>query len=325
MSLVRRQFLRLAAGALAAPAVSRQVWSQAYPARPVRIIVGWPAGGVADIVARLTGQWLSERLGQPFVIENRVGAATNIATEAVVRAPADGHTLLLATAANAVNATYYEKLNFNFINDIAPVASIVDFEPGHGGQPVVSGQDGSRVHRLCQGEPRQGQHGIGRQRQSEPIAGELFKMMTGVDMFHVPYRGDPPAITDLVGGQVQVYFGTMGGSIEHIRAGKLRPLAVTSATRLQVLPDVPTMGDFLPGYEASSWQGLVAPRNTPAEIVDALNKLINAALVDPRMTARFAELGVTVLPGSPADFGKLIAGDIEKWARVVKFAGIKSD
>jgi tripartite-type tricarboxylate transporter receptor subunit TctC len=267
---------------------------------------------------------LSARLDQPFVVENRVGAATNIATEAVIRASADGYTLLFATAANASNATFYEKLNFNFINDITPIAGIVDaplvmvVNPAF---PTKTVPDFIRYVKANPGKVSMASAGSG---NPNHLAGELFKMMTGVDMLHVPYRGDAPAITDLIGGQIQVYFSTMRSSSEYIKAGKLRPLAVTTAARLEGLPDIPIMGDFLPGYEASAWQGLVAPKNTPAEIVNLLNKLINTALVDARMKARLVELGLTVLPGSPADFGK-IANDTEKWAKVIKFAGIRPD
>lgn len=325
MTLRRRQFLQLGAAAMAATAGSPVVWAQTYPTRPVRIIVGFPAGGAADIVARIVGQWLSEQLGQPFIIENRVGAATNIATESVIRAPADGYTLLFATAANAVNATVFERLNFNFISDIAPIASIANSPLVIVVNPSFSAKTVPEL--IANAKANSGRLSVASGSNGTPphVAGELFKMMAGIDMLHVPYRGDTPAITDLIGGQVQVYFGTVGGTIEHVRAGKLRPLAVTTTTRLEVLPYIPTVGDFLPGYEALSWQGLVAPKNTQAEIVDRLNKTINAALVDPRMKARLAELGLTVLPGSPADFGKLIANDTEKWAKVIKFAGIKPD
>ena len=322
--LPRRQFLQFAAAAVAATASSPVAWAQGYPARPVRIIVGWPAGGGADIVARLLGQWLSERLGQPFVVENRVGAATT-SQPSVIRSPADGYTLLFATAANASNATFYEKLNFNFISDTVPIASIVDsplvmlVNPS---LPAKSVPDFIAYAKANSGKVNMASAGSG---NPNHLAGELFKMMTRVDMLHVPYRGDAPAISDLIGGRVQVYFGTMGSSIEHIRAGKLRPLAVTTATRLEVLSNIPTVGDFLPGFEASAWQGLVAPKNTPAEIANLLNKLINTASVDPTIKARFAELGLIVLPGSPADFAKLIADDTAKWAKVIKFAGIKPD
>jgi tripartite-type tricarboxylate transporter receptor subunit TctC len=323
--LPRRQFLQFGAAAMAATASSPVAWAQSYPTRPVHIIVGWPAGGGADIVARLLGQWLSERLGQPFVVENRVGAATNIATETVIRSPADGYTLLFATAANASNATFYEKLNFNFISDIVPIASIVDsplvmlVNPSF---PAKTVPDFIAYAKANSGKVNMASAGSG---NPNHLAGELFKMMTRVDMLHVPYRGDAPAITDLIGGRVQVYFGTMGSSIEYIRAGKLRPLAVTTATRSEVLPDIPTVGDFLPGFEASAWQGLVAPKNTPGEIANLLNKLINTALVDPTIKVRFAELGLIVLTGSPAEFAKLIADDTAKWAKVIKFAGIKPD
>jgi tripartite-type tricarboxylate transporter receptor subunit TctC len=280
---------------------------------------------VADIVARLMAQWLSERLGQPFVVENRTGAATNLATEAVIRAPADGYTLLWATGANATNATFYQKLNFNFISDIAPIASIIDLPLVMVVKPSFPAKTVSEFIAYAKSNPGKVNMASAGSGNPNHIAGELFKMMTGIDMLHVPYRGDPPAITDLIGGQVQVYFSTLGTSIEYIRAGKLRPLAVTTATRLEVLPDIPPVGDFLPGYEASSWQGLVGPKNTSAEIVDMVNKLINTALVDPRMKARFAELGVMVLSGSPVDFEKLIASDTEKWAKVIRFAGIKPE
>ena len=325
MNLCRRQLLQFGAAALAATAGSSVAWAQAYPTRPVRVIIGWPAGGVADIIARLMGQWLSERLGQPFVVENRTGAATNLATEAVIRAPADGYTLLWATGANATNATFYQKLNFNFISDIAPIASIIDVPLVMVVKPSFPAKTVSEFIAYAKSNPGKVNMASAGSGNPNHIAGELFKMMTGIDMLHVPYRGDPPAKTDLIGGQVQVYFSTLAPSIEYIRAGKLRPLAVTTATRLEVLPDIPPVGDFLPGYEASSWQGLVGPKNTSAEIVDMVNKLINTALVDPRMKARFAELGVMVLSGSPVDFEKLIASDTEKWAKVIRFAGIKPE
>jgi len=291
----------------------------------VRIIVGFPAGGVTDIIARVTGQWLSERLGQQFVIENRPGAATNIATEAVIRAPADGYTLLLANATNAINATLYERLNFDFIRDVVPIASIVETPFVMVVNPSFSAKTVPEFIEYAKANPGKLSMASAGSGSAPHVAGELFKMMADINMLHVPYRGDAPAITDLIGGQVQVYFATMGGSIEYIRGGKLRPLAVTTTTRSAALPDIPTMADFLPGYEATAWLGLVAPKNTPAEIAEKLNKEINTALADPRTKARFAELGLTVLPGSRADFEKLIANDIEKWAKVIKFAGAKPD
>jgi tripartite-type tricarboxylate transporter receptor subunit TctC len=325
MRLCRRQFLHLAAGATTLPAVSRIARAQIYPTRPVRIIVGFPAGGVTDITARVTGQWLSERLGQPFVIENRPGAATNIATEAVIRAPADGYTLLLANATNAINATLYERLNFDFIRDVVPIASIVETPFVMVVNPSFSAKTVPEFIEYAKANPGKLSMASAGSGSAPHVAGELFKMMADINMPHVPYRGDAPAITDLIGGQVQVYFATMGGSIEYIRGGKLRPLAVTTTTRSAALPDIPTMADFLPGYEATAWLGLVAPKNTPAEIAEKLNKEINTALADPRTKARFAELGLTVLPGSRADFEKLIANDTEKWAKVIKFAGAKPD
>jgi tripartite-type tricarboxylate transporter receptor subunit TctC len=325
MRLCRRQFLHLAAGAATLPAVSRIARAQIYPTRPVRIIVGFPAGGVTDITARVTGQWLSERLGQQFVIENRPGAATNIATEAVIRAPADGYTLLLANATNAINATLYERLNFDFIRDVVPIASIVETPFVMVVNPSFSAKTVPEFIEYAKANPGKLSMASAGSGSAPHVAGELFKMMADINMPHVPYRGDAPAITDLIGGQVQVYFATMGGSIEYIRGGKLRPLAVTTTTRSAALPDIPTMADFLPGYEATAWLGLVAPKNTPAEIAEKLNKEINTALADPRTKARFAELGLTVLPGSRADFEKLIANDTEKWAKVIKFAGAKPD
>jgi tripartite-type tricarboxylate transporter receptor subunit TctC len=325
MRLRRRQFLHLAAGATTLPAVSRIARAQIYPTRPVRIIVGFPAGGVTDIIARVTGQWLSERLGQQFVIENRPGAATNIATEAVIRAPADGYTLLLANATNAINATLYERLNFDFIRDVVPIASIVETPFVMVVNPSFSAKTVPEFIEYAKANPGKLSMASAGSGSAPHVAGELFKMMADINMPHVPYRGDAPAITDLIGGQVQVYFATMGGSIEYISGGKLRPLAVTTTTRSAALPDIPTMADFLPGYEATAWLGLVAPKNTPAEIAEKLNKEINTALADPRTKARFAELGLTVLPGSRADFEKLIANDTEKWAKVIKFAGAKPD
>jgi len=325
MKLPRRNFLHLAAGAAALPAVSRIAWAQAYPARPVRIIVGFAAGGGGDITARLIGQWLSERLGQQFIIENRPGAASNIATEAVVRAPADGYTLLLVGAFNAVNATLYDKLNFNFVRDITPVAGIVVYPNIMLVNPSVPAKTVPELIAYAKANPGKltmASSGIG---SPAHVAGELFKMMAGVDMVHVPYRSAGPALTDLLGGQAQIAFPSMPSSIEYVRAGKLRALAVATATRSDELPGIPTVSEFLPGYEASSWFGLGAPKATPAEIVDKLNNEINVGLVDPKMKARLADLGETPFPGSPADFGKFIAAETEKWAKVVKFAGIKAE
>ncbi|SRR6266851_3608849 len=323
MKLLRRKFLHLAAGAAALPAVSRIARAQAYPTRPVRIVVGFPAGGVADIFARLIGQWLSERLGQPFIIENRPGASGNIGTEAVVRAAPDGYTLHLTGASDAINATIYEKLNFNFIRDIAPVASLVKVPLVMVVNPSVPAKSVPEFIAYAKANPGKINLASAGNGTSLHVAGELFKMMAGINMLHVPYRGAAPAITDLIGGQVQVMFDVMPSSIEYVRAGKLRALAVTTALRSEALPEVPTVGDFVAGYEASTWFGVAAPRNTPTEMVDVLNREINAGLADPKMKARLADLGGTVLPGSPADFGKLIADETEKWAKVIKFAGIK--
>ena len=325
MSLARRRFLQLTAGAVALPVVSHIAAAQAYPTRPVRIIVGFASGGTLDIIARLLGQWLSERLGQPFVVENRPGGGGNIGTDAVVRAPPDGYTLLLVGSPNMINAALYEKLNFNFIRDIAPVASI-DRTPlvmeVNQSFPARSVPEFIAYAKAKPGKINMASAGTG---TGQHVAGELFKMMAGVDMTHVPYRSAGPALTDLIGGQVQVMFDSLPASIEHIRTGRLRALAVTTATRLDALPDIPTVADFVPGYEASAVHGIGAPKNTPTEIVDRLNKEINAALADPKMVARLADLGLTVLPGSPADFGKLIAEETEKWGKVVKFSGAKPD
>jgi tripartite-type tricarboxylate transporter receptor subunit TctC len=319
----RRQFLRLAAGAAALPAMPCLAWAQAYPSRPVHWIVGFTPAGGNDIVARLMGQWLSERLGQPFVIENRPGAGTNIATEVVVNAPPDGYTLLLANLANAINATLYERLNFHFIRDIAPVAGISQAPLIMVVNPSVPAKTVSEFIAYAKANPgkvNMGSAGIG---SAGHLAGELFKMMAAVSLVHVPYRGNAPALTDLIAGQVEVVFPSAASSIEYVKTGKLRGLAVTGATRLEALPDLPTVGESIPGYEASSLYGIGAPRNTPAEIVGKLNKEVNAALADPKMRARLADLGGTPLPGSPAQFGKLIVDETEKWGKVIKFAGIK--
>jgi tripartite-type tricarboxylate transporter receptor subunit TctC len=325
MKLPRRKFFHLAAAAAALPAVSRLARAQDYPKRPVRLIVGFAAGGTTDITARLIGQWLSERLGQQFIIENRTGAATNIATEAVVRAPADGYTLLLVTASNAINATLYDKLSFNFIRDIAPVAGVIRYPLVMQVNPSFPAKTVPEFISYVKSNPGKISYGSGGIGTSIHVASELFKMMAGVDMIHVPYRGGAPAMTDLMAGQVQVVFNPVPESMEFIRAGKLRPLAVTTATRSEVLPDVPTVGDFVPGYEASALQGIGAPKNTPADIVDKLNKEINAGLVDPKLKARFADLGAAVFPGSPSDFAKFIVTETEKWAKVIKFSGAKAD
>ena len=325
MRLPRRRFLYLAAGAVALPAVSRIAWAQTYPARPVRLIVGFAAGGAADTLAHLIGQWLSERLGQSFVVENRTGAGGNIATEVVVRAPADGYTLLSVSSPNAINATLYDKLDYNFIRDIAPVASTIRLPSVMAVNPSLPARTVPEFIAYAKANPGKismASAGIG---STGHVAGELFKMMAGVNMVHVPYRGEAPALIDLLGGQVQVMFPTAVASVQYVRAGKLRALAVTTATRSDALPDIPTLGEFVPGYEASTWYGIGAPKNTPGEIVETLNKEINAALADPKMQARLADLGATVLPSSPSDFGKLIAEETEKWAKVIKFAGIKAE
>jgi tripartite-type tricarboxylate transporter receptor subunit TctC len=325
MKLPRRQFLHLAAGAAALPAVPRIAWVQAYPTRPVRIIVGQAAGSGSDTAARLIGQWLSERLGQQFIIENRPGAAGNIATEAAVRAPPDGHTLLLVNAGNAINATLYDKLNFNFIRDIAPVAGIFRVPQVMEVNPSVPAKTVSEFIAYAKANPgkvNMASAGIG---SAHHVAGELFKFMTGVDMVHVPYRGTTPALTDLLAGQAQVMFDVTPSSTPHIRAGKLRALAVTTTTRADVLPEIPIMGEFVPGYEASAWLGFGAPKDTPAAIIGMLNREVNAGLADPAIKTRIADLGGAVLAISPAEFGKLITDETEKWAKVIKFANIKPE
>jgi tripartite-type tricarboxylate transporter receptor subunit TctC len=325
MKLPRREFLHLATGAAALTALSSVARAQTYPSRPVRIIVPFPPGGANDILARMIGQWLQERLGKPFVIENRPGAGSNIGTEAAVRAPPDGYTLLLVATPNAINATLYDKLNFDFIRDIAPVASfsrvpiVMEINPS---VPAKTVPEFIAYAKANAGKVNMASSGTG---ASPHLAGELFKMMAGVDMVHVPYRGSAPALTDLLGGQVQVMFDLTPSSIGHIKAGKLRALAVTTATRLEALPDIPTVGDFVPGYEASTWQGIGAPKNTPAEIVDRLNKEINAGLANPKIKAQLADMGATGFASSPADFRTLIAEETEKWAKVVKFSGAKPD
>jgi tripartite-type tricarboxylate transporter receptor subunit TctC len=325
MKLPRRQFLHLAAGAAALPAVSRIARAQAYPTRPVRIIVGFAAGGAADIIARLMGQWLSERLGQPFIVENRPGAATNIAAEAVVKSAPDGYTLLLFGSSSTINATLYHKLPFNLVRDIAPVAGtnrvpfVMEVNPS---VPAKSVPEFIAYAKANPGKLTMASGGTG---SATHVSGELFKMMTGVDMLHVPYRGGAPALTDLISGQVHIMFDAMPTSIEYIRAGKLRALAVTTATRSEALPELPTVSDFVPGYETSNVGGFGAPKNTPTEIIDRLNKEINAALADPKIKARLADLGAVPMPMSAADFGKLIAEETEKWGKVIRALNIKAD
>ena len=321
----RRQFLHLAAGAAALPAVSRMAWAQAYPSRPVRIIVAAAAGGSNDILARLVGQSLSERLGQPFVVENRPGAGGNIGTESVVRAPPDGYTLLAVLTGNAINTTLYDKLNFNLTRDIVPVAGIfrgsyvVVVNPS---VPAKTIQEFITYAKSYPGKINMASAGTG---TGPHVAGELFNIMSGANMVHVPYRGGGPALNDLLGGQVQVYFAISAGAIGYISTGKLRALAVTTAARSELLPDIPTIAEFLPGYEASAWLGLGAPRGTPTEIVEKLNKEIDAALADPKLRARLAGLGGTLLALPAADFGKLIADETEKWAKVIRAANIKAE
>jgi tripartite-type tricarboxylate transporter receptor subunit TctC len=322
----RRQFLHLAAGAATLPVVSRIASAQTYPARPVRIIVGQAAGSGSDTVARLIGQFLSERLGQPFVIENRPGAGGNIATEAVVRSPPDGYTLLLVNSANTINTTLYDRLNFDFIRDIAPISEIARFSFVMEVNPSVPTRTLPEFIAYAKANPGKINMASAGSGSTHHVAGELFKMMAGVEMVHVPYRGSSPALTDLLAGQVQVMFDATPSSLPHIRAGKLRPLAVTTATRLEVLPDVPTVGDFVPGYEASSWLGFGAPKNMPAAVVDWLNKEINLAISDSAIKARLVDLGGLVLPpSSPAEFGTFLASDTEKWGRVIRTANIKPE
>jgi tripartite-type tricarboxylate transporter receptor subunit TctC len=325
MKLPRRNFLHLAAGATALPTISRVAWAQSYPARPVRLIVPLAPGGATDIVARLIGQWLSERLHQPFVIDNRPGGGTNIGTEAVVRAPSDGYTLLLASTPNTINATLYDKLNYNFIRDMAPVASIIRNALVIVVHPSLPAKTVPEFIAYAKANPRKLNMASPGNGTPNHVSGELFNMMTGVEMVHVPYRSGGPALTDLLAGQVQVMFPATVSSIEYIRAGGLRALAVTTTTRSELLPDIPTVAEFVAGYEASNWFGICAPKATPAEIVEKLNKEINASLADPSIKARLADLGGDVLALSPADFGKLIAEDTEKWGKVIRAANIKAE
>jgi tripartite-type tricarboxylate transporter receptor subunit TctC len=325
MKFPRRKFLHLAAGAAALPALSRTALALDYPVRPVHLIVFFAAGGGNDIIARLMGQWLSERLGQQFVIENRPGGGGNIGTEAVVRAAPDGYTLLLVSSPNTTNATLYDHLNYDFIRDIAPVAGI-SREPNvmvvNPSVPAKTVPEFIAYAKANPGKINYATAGIG---SSQHMSGEMFKMMAGIEMVHVPHRGSAPALQSLLAGEVQVMFASMPSSLEFIRAGKLRALAVTTATRSAELPDLPPIGDFLPGYEASVFYGIGAPKDTPPEIVERLNKEINAGMADPRLGARLTDLGGAILPGSPADFGKLIASETEKWAKVIKFAHIKAE
>jgi tripartite-type tricarboxylate transporter receptor subunit TctC len=323
MNLRRRCFLRLAAGAAALPAASRFARAQAYPSRPVRIILGFPAGGSSSVIGRLIGQWLSERLGQPFVLENRPGAGGNIGTEMVAKAAPDGYTLLWAASPNAINATLYQNLTFNFIRDFSPIAGVFRVPNVMEVHPSVPANTAPEFIAYAKANPGAINMASGGNGSTAHVAGELFKMMANVDLRHVPYRGSAPALIDLLSGQVQVTFDLMSTSIGHIRAGKLRALAVTTAMRSDALPAIPTVGESVPGYEASTWNGVVAPRGTPADIIDRLSSEINAGLSDPNIKARLDDLGVTALAGSPADLARLIADETEKWAKVIKFAGIK--
>jgi tripartite-type tricarboxylate transporter receptor subunit TctC len=321
----RRKFLQLAAGAAVLPAVSRTARSQAFPSRPVRIVVGFAPAGATDIGARLIGQWLTERLGQPIIVDNRPGAGGTIATEMVVHAPADGYTLLLVSVANAINTTVYPNLSFDLVRDITPVANmfqvplVMEVNPNF---PARTVPEFIAYAKANPGKVTMASSGVG---ASSQISGELFKMMAGVNLLHVPYRGSGPAVVDVMGGQVQMMFDLLPSSIAQIKDGRLRPLAVTTTARCEALPDVPVLADFVPGYEASAWIGIGAPKDTPAEIVDALNQAINAGLAEPALKARFADLGGTVLPGTPADFGKYVVRETDKWAKVIKFAGIKAE
>ncbi|HLK80289.1 MAG TPA: tripartite tricarboxylate transporter substrate binding protein [Xanthobacteraceae bacterium] len=325
MKFPRRRCLQLILATVAASFFSYAAFALDYPTRPVRLIVPVAAGGGADITARLIGQWLSERLGQQFIVENRPGGGTNIGTEAAAHAPADGYTLLLVNLTHAINVTLYEKLNYNFARDIEPVASIIGVSNVIEVHPSVPAKTLPQFIAYAKANPGKINMGSAGNGSSSHMAGELFKMMAGVNLVHVPYRGQGPAMTDLLGGQLQVIFATTPGTTEYVRTGKLRALAVTTRERADALPDVPTVAEFVPGYESSQWYGIGAPKGMPAEIVDKLNREVNAALVDPRMKSRFADVGGAPLPGSPADFAKLIAGEIEKWGRVVKFAGIRAE
>src|SRR3954454_2764226 len=323
MNFPRRQLLKLAAGASVLPAFTQLVKAENYPTRPIRLVIGYTPGGSADLTARLMGQWLSERLGQSFVVENRPGGGTNIATEAVVRAPPDGYTFLLAAPANAINASLYDKLNFNFLRDTEPVAGIIRFPNVVVVNPSVPVKTIPELIAYAKANPGKLNMASSGNGSTIHMSGELFKMLTGTDMIHVPYRGGALALTDMIGGQVQVMFDNIPTAMEFVRSGKLRGLAVTGAQRSETLPDLPTVADFLPGYEATSWYGLGAPKGTPANVAEKLNREVNTILADPRLKARFVELGATVLTGTAADFGKLLADETEKWGKVVKFSGAK--
>jgi len=323
MTLRRRTFLQLAASAAALPAMPHVTRAQAWPSRPVRILVGFAAGGNFDIVARLIGQWLSEQLHQSVIVENRPGASSNVATEALVRAPADGYTLLLGGAVNAVNATLFDKLSFNFISDVAPVAGVVRFPNVVTVAASFPAKTIPEFIAYAKANPDKINHGSSGNGTTQHLAGELFKMMTGVSFTHVPYRGAAPALTDLLGGQVQVLFEPLPASIQHIKSGAIRALAVTTATRAEALPDVPALSEFIPGYEASGWNGICAPRNTPAAVIQTLNAAINAGLADAKLKARLADLGATPLGGSSAAFGRLIASETEKWSKIIRAANIR--
>jgi tripartite-type tricarboxylate transporter receptor subunit TctC len=325
MKLLRRNFLKLAGAAAAVPVLPRLALALDYPTRPTRIVAGFAAGGGVDITARLIGQWLADHLGQPFVVENRTGAGGNIGTETVVNAAADGYTLLLATVPNAVNASLYEKLNFNFVRDIAPVAGVIRVPMVVLVHPSVPAQTLSEFIGYAKANPGKVNMASAGSGSAPHMAGELFKMMTGVDMVHVPYRGQGPAMSDLLGGQVQILFAAAPGTADYVKTGKLRALAVTTAARMPELPEIPIVADAVPGYEASQWYGFAAPKNTPAEIVEKLNKEINAAIADPGMRARLAAIGGEPMPGSPSDFGKLIAEETDKWGKVVRTAGLKPE
>jgi tripartite-type tricarboxylate transporter receptor subunit TctC len=323
MTLLRRQFLQLTAAAAAAPAIARHAFADAYPSRPVRLVCGFAPAGGNDIIARLIGQWLTERLGQTFVVENRPGAATNIAAELVIKSPPDGYTLFVTNLSNAINVFLYERLNFDFMHDMLPVAGIAQAPSAFAINSAVPAKTVSEFIAHAKANPgriNMGSAGIG---STGHLAGELFKLMAGVELIHVPYRGNAPALTDLMTGQIQVLFPSLGSSIEYVKTGKLRALAVTGDTRSETLPDVPTVAETLPGYQAASFYGIGAPRNTPAEVVEVLNKAVNAGLVDPKLNARLADLGYLPLTGPPAAFGKLISDETEKWGKVIRFAGIK--